>query len=48
MLHLLFHLTKHNLYRKLHLGPKLHNFRLNNPHPDYELYASEMVVYDEE
>ena len=22
--------------------------RLNNPHPDYELYASEMVVYDEE
>ena len=22
--------------------------RLNNPHPDYELYASEMVVYDAE
>ena len=22
--------------------------RLNNPHPDYELYASEMVVYDSE
>jgi len=22
--------------------------RLNNPHPDYEIYASEMVVYDEE
>ena len=22
--------------------------RLNNPHPDYELYASEMVVYDKE
>jgi len=22
--------------------------RLNNPHPDYEMYASEMVVYDEE
>ena len=21
--------------------------RLNNPHPDYELYASEMVIYDE-
>ncbi len=21
--------------------------RLNNPHPDYEIYASEMVVYDE-
>ena len=21
--------------------------RLDNPHPDYELYASEMVVYDE-
>ncbi len=22
--------------------------RLNNPHPDYEIYASEMVVYDKE
>ena len=22
--------------------------RINNPHPDYELYASEMVVYDKE
>ena len=22
--------------------------RLDNPHPDYELYASEMVVYDKE
>ncbi|MBO4340209.1 MAG: ADP-ribosylglycohydrolase family protein, partial [Bacteroidales bacterium] len=22
--------------------------RLNNPHPDYELYASEMVIYDAE
>ena len=22
--------------------------RLNNPHPDYELYAQEMVVYDKE
>ena len=29
-------------------GKHVLTLRLNNPHPDYELYASEMVVYDEE
>ena len=29
-------------------GQHVLTLRLNNPHPDYELYASEMVVYDEE
>ena len=28
-------------------GDHILTLRLNNPHPDYELYASEMVVYDE-
>jgi hypothetical protein len=27
-------------------GSHVLTLRLNNPHPDYELYASEMVVYD--
>lgn len=29
-------------------GDHVLTLRLNNPHPDYELYASEMVVYDEQ
>jgi hypothetical protein len=29
-------------------GQHVLTLRLNNPHPDYELYASEMVVYDSE
>ena len=29
-------------------GEHVLTLRLNNPHPDYELYASEMVVYDKE
>ena len=29
-------------------GQHVLTLRLNNPHPDYEVYASEMVVYDEE
>ena len=28
-------------------GDHVLTLRLNNPHPDYEIYASEMVVYDE-
>ena len=27
-------------------GEHVLTLRLDNPHPDYELYASEMVVYD--
>ena len=32
----------------LESGEHTLTLRLNNPHPDYELYASEMVVYDKE
>ena len=30
------------------MGEHVLTLRLNNPHPDYELWAQEMVVYEQE